>query len=164
MSTNFDKIGEFNESFGVTEHSSPQLNILKDDPKTIKYRLSLITEEYNELLEAVDNNDYVETVDALTDIMYVVLGMGRAIGVNLDKAFDIVHKSNMSKLCISEEEAKKTVEWYKQQYKDKKLSYDSPNYRKSSNEKYWVVYNESTSKILKSINYTPANFETILKN
>ena len=70
----------------------------------------MITEEYNELLEAVENHDYVETVDALADIMYVVLGMGRAIGVDLQKAFDIVHDSNMSKLCVSEEEAKQTVE------------------------------------------------------
>ncbi len=162
MKTNFEKIGEFNKAFGVKEHDVPQPSIIKEDPKTIQYRLSLITEEYKELLEAVENNDFVETVDALSDIMYVVLGMGRAIGVDLDKAFNIVHKSNMSKLCISEEEAQQTVVWYKQQYKDGKLPYDSPNYRKSQNDTHWVVYNESTSKILKSINYTPANFEKIL--
>ena len=59
------------------------------------------------------------------DIMYVVLKiMGRAIGVDLDKAFDIVHKSNMSKSII-QEEAKQTVEWYKQQFAEGKLSYDT---------------------------------------
>ena len=164
MKTNFEKIGEFNKAFGVKEHTTPQQNIIRDDPKTIEYRLSLITEEYKELIEAVEQNDYVETVDALSDIMYVVLGMGRAIGVDLDKAFDIVHKSNMSKLCVSEEEAKQTVEWYKQQFAEGKLSYDTPRYRKSNDGKHWVVYNESTSKILKSINYTPANFKSILHN
>ena len=162
--TNFDKIGEFNKAFGVKEHKNPQQEIFKEDPKTIKYRVSLITEEYNELLEAVKNHDYVETVDALADIMYVVLGMGRAIGVDLQKAFDIVHDSNMSKLCVSEEEAKQTVEWYKQQYTEGKLKYDTPNYRKSDDGVHWVVFNESTSKILKSINYTPANFKSIITN
>ena len=162
MKTNFEKIGEFNKAFGVKEHDIPQQTIIKDDPKTIEYRLSLITEEYKELIEAVEQNDFVETVDALSDIMYVVLGMGRAIGVDLDKAFDIVHKSNMSKLCVSEEEAQQTVEWYKQQSAEGKLSYDTPNYRKSDDGKHWVVYNESTSKILKSINYTPADFKSIL--
>ena len=51
----------------------------------------------------------------------------------------------------------KTVEWYQNQYKEGKQPYDSPNYRKSPNGKYWVVYNESTSKILKSINYKDYN-------
>ena len=100
MKTNFEKIGEFNKAFGVKEHDTPQQTIIQEDPNIIEYRLSLITEEYKELIEAVEQNDYVETVDALADIMYVVLGMGRAIGVDLDKAFDIVHKSNMSKLCV----------------------------------------------------------------
>lgn len=151
--SNFELIGEFNRSFGVTEHDTPQLDIIKKDPELIKYRLSLITEEYKELVEALENNDYVETVDALSDILYVVYGMGRAIGIDLDKAFSLVHKSNMSKLCKHEDEAKQTVGWYKQQYELGKQPYDSPNYRKSPDGKYWVVYNESTNKILKSINY-----------
>ena len=161
MTTNFEDIGEFNESFGVKEFKTPQLDIIKKDKNLIKYRLSLITEEYKELLEAVEQNDFVETVDALSDILYVVYGMGRAIGVDLDKAFKLVHKSNMSKLCKNEDEAKKTVEWYKNQYNEGKQPYDSPNYRKSPNGKYWVVYNESTSKILKSINYKPVTDDLI---
>ena len=154
--TQFNKIADFNKAFGVKEHKTPQLSIFKEDPKTIQYRLDLITEEYKELLEAVEENDFTETVDALTDILYVVLGMGRAIGIDLDKSFDIVHESNISKLCISEEEAKQTVEWYKQQYKNGTQPYDTPSYRKSDDDQHWVVYNESTSKILKSINYKPA--------
>ena len=51
----------------------------------------------------------------------------------------------MSKLCKNEDEAKQTVEWYKQQYVLEKQPYDSPNYRKSPDGKYWVVYNESTN-------------------
>ena len=72
-------------------------------------------------------------------------------------SFDIVHRSNMSKLCISEEEAKQTVENYK--LNDKR--YKTPEYRKSDNDKYWVVFNRGTGKILKSINYNPADFREL---
>ena len=64
----------------------------------------------------------------------------------------------MSKLCSTEEDAKLTVEWYKQN----ETRYDSPNYRKSDNNKYWVVFNESTGKILKFKDYKQANFESML--
>ena len=73
----------------------------------------------------------------------------------MDKAFNIVHESNMSKLCTSEEEAINTVQWYK----DNNTVYDSPNFKKSKNNKYWIVYNESTGKILKSINYNKVDFK-----
>lgn len=152
--SNFEKVLDFNKSFGIQIFNKIQKNITKDDPKLIKYRLSLICEEVEELEEAVKNHDYNEMVDALSDILYVVYGMGTSIGVNLDNAFDIVHESNMSKLCNTEEEAKKTVQWYK----DNEKRYDSPNYRKSYDGTKWVVYNKSTKKILKSINYKKVHF------
>ena len=65
----------------------------------------------------------------------------------------------MSKLCISEEEAKKTVEWYKEQYKNKKSPYDSPDFRKSNDNKFWVVYNK-----LKSIYVENAMFFLMKEN
>jgi hypothetical protein len=99
----------------------------------------------------------LETVDALTDIMYVVLGMGYSLNIDLDKSFNIVHESNMSKMCSSEEKAIQTVEWYKKN--DNR--YDTPTYRKNSNGNF-IVYNESTRKILKSIDYTPANLNSVL--
>ena len=116
--SNFKKVLYFNKSFGIQVFDKIQKNITKDDPKLIKYRLSLITEEAEELKEAVENHDFKEIVDALADILYVVYGMGTSIGVDLDKAFNIVHKSNMSKLCNTEEEAIETVEWYKNNEKD----------------------------------------------
>jgi predicted HAD superfamily Cof-like phosphohydrolase len=152
--SNFEKVLDFNKSFGIQIFNKIQKNITKDDPKLIKYRLSLICEEVEELEEAVKKHDYNEMVDALSDILYVVYGMGTSIGVNLDNAFDIVHESNMSKLCNTEEEAIKTVQWYK----DNEKRYDSPNYRKSDDGTKWVVYNKSTKKILKSINYKKVNF------
>ena len=74
-----------------------------------------------------------------------------------DKAFELVHKSNMTKLCVSEQEAKDTVKSYESDDR-----YDSPAYRLSDDGKHYVVYNKSTSKILKSINYNPVKFDSIL--
>ena len=66
--------------------------------KINKLRISLINEELEEFKEAIKNNDLKEAADALTDILYVTYGAGHAFGINLDKCFDEVQKSNMSKL------------------------------------------------------------------
>lgn len=158
-SSNFQKVLDFNKAFGVKNHDKPQQRIFIDDPKLVKYRLDLILEEVNELKDAIKNKDMKEVIDALCDINYVTYGMAASFGINLDDAFDIVHKSNMSKLCITKEEAQDTVKWYKEN--DKR--YDSPTYRQSDNMKYWIVYNKSSGKILKNINYVPANFNALLK-
>ena len=157
--SNFEKVLEFNEQFGVTLHENPVLDIFDKDPKLVEYRMNLIREEKRELEEAVKTKDFKETVDALADILYVVYGMGASIGVDMDKAYDIVHESNMSKLCKNEDEAKATVDWYERNKET--TGYDSPKYRKSFDGKYYVVYNESTKKILKSINYKEANFNSL---
>jgi len=158
--TNFEKVIDFNKSFGIKVFDAVQKDIFDTDPKTVNYRMSLITEEVNELKEAVEKKDMKEVIDALSDILYVVYGMGASFGIDLDKSFKIVHESNMTKLCETEDEAIKTVEWYKEN--DKR--YDSPDYRKSDDGKYWVVYNVSTKKILKNINYNPADFGSMLEN
>ena len=66
--------------------------------KIVKLRYELILEELNELKEAIEKKDIKEVADALTDILYVTYGAGHAFGINLDKCFDEVQKSNMSKL------------------------------------------------------------------
>ena len=152
--SNFEKVVEFNEVFGLPTNQVPQTDIVTQNPSLTKLRVDLITEECQELVDAVKDNDFTEIVDALADILYVVYGAGSSFGVDLNKAFDIVHASNMSKLCRTESEAKLTVEWYKKE----KNVYDSPEYRKSKCGKYWIVFNKSSGKILKSINYTPAKF------
>ena len=68
------------------------------DDSIIDLRLDLINEEYKELRDAVEADDIVEVADALTDMLYVVYGMGHAFGINLDLAFNNVHASNMSKM------------------------------------------------------------------
>lgn len=161
MKTQFEKILDFNRAFDVVTKSKPDPDILNKNERLIKYRMSLVEEEFKELQDAVDSKNFTEIIDALTDIQYVVLGFYTALGVNADEAFDIVHESNMSKLCKTEEEAIETVNFYK---RNPELGYDSPDYKTSNDGMYYIVYNASTSKILKSINYTPANFKNLISN
>ena len=92
--TNFEKVGIFMKTFGqdVKQSSSFSTN------KINKLRVSLIKEELDELIEAMNKKDLVEVADALTDILYVTYGAGHAFGINLDDCFEEVQSSNMSKL------------------------------------------------------------------
>ena len=92
--TNFEKVGLFMKTFGQEVKNKPGLS----SDKINNLRISLINEELEELKQAMKNKDLKEIVDALTDILYVTYGAGHAFGVNLDKCFDEVQKSNMSKL------------------------------------------------------------------
>ena len=92
--TNFEKVGLFMKTFGQEVKNKPGFS----SEKINNLRISLINEELEELKQAMKNNDLKEAVDALTDILYVTYGAGHAFGVNLDKCFDEVQKSNMSKL------------------------------------------------------------------
>ena len=92
--TNFEKVGNFMKTFGQEVKTKPSLN----NAKINNLRLSLIKEELEELTDAMKNKDLVEVADALTDILYVTYGAGHAFGINLDRCFDEVQKSNMSKL------------------------------------------------------------------
>ena len=92
--SNFNKVGIFMKTFGQEVKSKPSFST----DKINKLRIDLIKEELDELKEAMDNNDLLEVADALTDILYVTYGAGHAFGINLDKCFDEVQNSNMSKL------------------------------------------------------------------
>ena len=92
--TNFEKVGCFMKTFGQEVKTKSGLSTEKIN----KLRVSLINEELEEFKEAIKNNDLKEAADALTDILYVTYGAGHAFGINLDKCFDEVQKSNMSKL------------------------------------------------------------------
>ena len=82
------------KTFGQEVKTKPSLS----SEKINSLRINLISEELEELKEAIKNNDLKETIDALTDILYVTYGAGHAFGVDLDKCFDEVQNSNMSKL------------------------------------------------------------------
>ena len=92
--TNFEKVGLFMSTFGQEVKKKSELS----SEKINSLRLSLIQEELDELTKAINENDVLEVADALTDILYVAYGAGHAFGINLDKCFDEVQKSNMSKL------------------------------------------------------------------
>ncbi len=92
--TNFDKVGTFMKTFGQEVKTKPSFST----DKINKLRIDLIKEELNELTEAMNNKDLLEVADALTDILYVTYGAGHAFGINLNKCFEEVQNSNMSKL------------------------------------------------------------------
>ena len=92
--TNFQKVGLFMKTFGQEIKTKPSLS----SEKINNLRINLISEELEELKDAIKKNDLKETIDALTDILYVTYGAGHAFGVDLDKCFEEVQNSNMSKL------------------------------------------------------------------
>ena len=92
--TNFEKVGVFMKTFGQNVKQSSSFG----SEKINALRVSLIKEELDELIEAMNKKDLVEVADALTDILYVTYGAGHAFGINLDDCFEEVQNSNMSKL------------------------------------------------------------------
>ena len=96
--TNFKKVKIFMETFGQEVKNKPSFSTEKIN----KLRYDLIKEELDELEVALNNRDIVEVADALTDILYVAYGAGHAFGIDLDKCFEEVQNSNMSKLDDNE--------------------------------------------------------------
>ena len=92
--SNFNKVKTFMETFNQEVKTEPSFST----DQINKLRYDLIEEELGELREAIENKDLLEVADALTDILYVTYGAGHAFGIDLDKCFEEVHSSNMSKL------------------------------------------------------------------
>ena len=92
--TNFQKVKTFMQTFGQEIKIKPSFSTEKIN----QLRYNLINEELEELKQAIANKDLLEVADALTDILYVTYGAGHAFGINLDKCFEEVQNSNMSKL------------------------------------------------------------------
>ena len=92
--SNFNKVKTFMETFGQEVKTKPSFS--SDKINSLRY--DLIKEELEELKVAMENKDLLEVADALTDILYVTYGAGHAFGINLDRCFEEVQNSNMSKL------------------------------------------------------------------
>ncbi len=120
--TNFDSVREFMKTFG---QEIKEKACFPDD-KITSLRYDLIYEELEELREAIKNKDIKEVADALTDILYVTYGAGHAFGINLDRCFEEVQNSNMSKLGIDG----------KPIYSDKGKVLKGPNYFKPNLNKF----------------------------
>ena len=125
--SNFSKVGIFMKTFGQDVKNKPSFST----DKINKLRLDLIKEELEELTEAMENKDLLEVADALTDILYVTYGAGHAFGIDLDKCFEEVQNSNMSKL----DENGKPI------YNEKGKVMKGPNYFKPDLSKFinWVL-------------------------
>ncbi len=95
--SNFKKVEIFMKTFGQKVNSKSEF----PEKNVIKLRLALIKEEFEELNDAINKKNLLEVADALTDILYVTYGAGHAFGINLDKCFDEVQRSNMSKLGVN---------------------------------------------------------------
>ena len=148
-----NQVAEFHKTFQHPILASPTI----PDENRCKLRVALIAEELKELEVAILNKDIVEVADALCDIQYVLSGaiLEFGLGEKFKALLDEVHRSNMSKACLTEEEAIKTVEFYKQ--KD-----GTECYYKQEDGK-WLVYRKQDNKTIKSINYSPADLEQFLK-
>ena len=120
--TNFESVRKFMETFGQEIKEKPGF----PNYKIISLRFNLIKEELEELKEAMENKDIKEVADALTDILYVTYGAGHAFGINLDKCFQEVQNSNMSKLGVDG----------KPIYNDKGKVMKGPNYFKPNLSKF----------------------------
>ena len=92
--TNFEKVRIFMKTYGQEVKDKAGFS----DARTNKLRIDLIKEELEELTEAMQDENLLEVADALTDILYVTYGAGHAFGIDLDKCFEEVQNSNMSKL------------------------------------------------------------------
>jgi predicted HAD superfamily Cof-like phosphohydrolase len=148
-----NQVAEFHKTFQHPILASPTI----PDENRCKLRVALIAEELKELEVAILDKDIVEVADALCDLQYVLSGaiLEFGLGEKFKALFDEVQRSNMSKACLTEEEAIKTVEFYKQ--KD-----GTECYYKQEDGK-WLVYRKQDNKTIKSINYSPADLEQFLK-
>ena len=105
------------------------------------------------------DGEFDKVVTLLFMMIVTTYRMGVILNFDVDEAFNLVHESNMSKLCKTEEEAQETVNKYKKDFETGKSTYDTPYYYKKNI--YYVVKNQSTEKVLKSINYTPVNLMSL---
>ncbi len=147
-------VAEFHRTFKHPIQTKPAI----PDENRCQLRVALIAEELKEFEEAIQQKDIVGVADALADIQYVLSGaiLEFGLGEKFKSLFEEVQRSNMSKACDNEQDAQRTVEFYKK--KDGTECY----YKEEAGK--WLVYRKSDNKTIKGINYSPANLEPILKS
>jgi len=145
-------VGQFHETFKLPVLNEPVI----PGKDRCELRINLIEEELGELKEAIENDDLIEVADALCDIQYVLSGAIHEFGLGskFKELFDEVQRSNMSKTCKNLDEAEATRTHYME--KD-----GTESHIVESNGEY-LVYRNSDKKVLKSVNYSPADLKTIL--
>jgi predicted HAD superfamily Cof-like phosphohydrolase len=153
MSNYLQAVSEFHETFKAPILESPQI----PSKERCELRVSLLQEELNELKQAIEDNDLVEIADALADLQYVLSGAVLEFGLKekFNTLFDEVQRSNMSKACNSQQEALATLSHYKQK--------DGTEGRYEEVNGKYIVYRSADNKVLKSVGYSPASLEDIIK-
>lgn len=126
--------------------------------KSIKMSKLLFKNYIDKLKSTATNHNFDGFVDILHLIQKECYVVSEILNFNIDLMFNVVQSSNMTKVCETEENAILSVEWYK----TNQTRYKEPSYRKSTLTKYWIIYDNATSKILKSINWTEP--EPLLQN
>jgi len=147
-----NNVAEFHNTFGHPVEKEPSI----PSQSRCDLRVSLLSEELDELKEAIEKKDLVEIADALCDLQYVLSGAILEFGMGdvFETLFTEVHRSNMSKACDTVEEAEKTMKHYKE-------TKNEESYYEEKDGKY-LVFRKGDDKTLKSIHYSSAKLKEIL--
>ncbi|HQW16218.1 MAG TPA: nucleoside triphosphate pyrophosphohydrolase family protein [Niabella sp.] len=150
--TPLNAVAEFHETFKHPILPTPQI----PSKERCKLRVELISEELKELQEGIDNGSITDIADALCDLQYVLSGAILEFGLaeKFKELFNEVHRSNMSKACKSIEEAEQTIQFYKEYH-------NCESYFQQEGELF-LVYRKGDHKVLKSVNYSPADLPGML--
>ncbi len=145
-------VAKFHTVFDLPVLEFPQI----PNADRCKLRVALLEEELRELKESLDANDLIEAADALADLQYVLSGaiLELGLGAKFKQVFDEVQRSNMSKTCKSMDEALATQKYYLETKNTESYILEK--------EGEWLVYRKEDAKVLKSINYLPANIQKTL--
>jgi len=148
-----NSVAEFHNTFDAPVLEKEQI----PSKERCELRISLLQEELNELKEAIENNDLIEVADAFCDIQYVLSGaiLEFGMGEKFKTLFDEVQRSNMSKACMNIADAEKTVAHYEKR--------DGTKSRIIEKDGKFIVLRIPDNKVLKSVNYSPADIKSILK-
>ena len=150
--SSLNDVAKFHTTFNLPILDTPTI----PNKKRCELRLNLLEEELQELKDAIETKDLVEIADAFCDIQYVLSGaiLEFGLGSKFKSLFEEVQRSNMSKTCKSMDEAKAT----QQHYHDK----DGTSSEIVSRGEEYIVYRSGDGKVLKSINYSPADIPSLL--
>jgi predicted HAD superfamily Cof-like phosphohydrolase len=149
-----NNVRSFHETFDAPVLEQPQI----PSKDRCKLRVALLQEELNELKQAIEDNDLVEVADALADLQYVLSGaiLEFGLGEKFKTLFEEVQRSNMSKACKTKLEAEATAKKY--------FEKDGTESTIEKKGDVFIVYRKGDHKVLKSINYSPADLSSILKS
>lgn len=152
MSDFLKKVKEFQKTFDLPVLNEPTI----PSKDRCDLRVSLLQEELDELKKAIDENDIVEVFDAYCDLLYILGGSILEFGMQdkFDSGFDEVHRSNMSKACVTLQDTLATISHYK-----KKDGVESNYFEKEGQ----YIIKRTDGKLLKSINYSPADLKKIIE-